>query len=665
MSDDLLTPLGPLFGPNFITIQQNDETGRLFQLEIYPDANNNRLRPNGMAMHYYFVPQRVFLAKKQTAPADFDFSMTLFKGLLTGETTIGIPDEATQGGAVEAGGAFCTFSTTFAVPESVIRGAIEQLRAQDHIRPDEPTPQLGIVPIVENNVTIEVPELVNVGGTKMPFFIGAQGTGKGSVEATGVSTFLVTCNELAAGAIVGSLKKGMSPFTVHYNLKQQFYINACDIIVKVDVDKVFESFSSSISAGGFLGLDSVSFSAAYQNTVTSGGISTQITMNGAVVDDATKKMIETQVEEMRKFAMDMVKKEIFDFNPTPDSPASADRSLFSSIFGGSSVSMKANYQKRSVHLTQALKLNESIAILDTKSGDLNDLQPAITASLDKYLAVVDIGEFFKKLQVAATTNVNWDETLPDGTKLSDPIRSIQLEVGYPDFSAPLGGDGKPNPQFRGQGFHYVTGHKNPDRPSELTVWNGPENGKEIVNVAFLKMDEAVPGWEVDEVILRKTIVYDPSDPRVELASGGTTFVKEVRTKSHAPVISPDEVGYVFVRFMLNRILPDAMQFTLRCKIGNRTDTFNITKANQKNIIWEVFSDRFFNETSASYSIEVTVSSPDITEEDVVYGTPAPVTIALPAGRIKYLPGMALHLPSAPTDKVETINRYLKTFVAVA
>src|SRR5215510_734829 len=104
MSDDLLTPLGPLFGPNFITIQQNDETGRRFQLEVYPDANNNRLKLNGMARHYYFVPQRVFLAKKQTAPAYVDFSMTLFKGLLTGETTIGITDDVTQGGAVEAAG---------------------------------------------------------------------------------------------------------------------------------------------------------------------------------------------------------------------------------------------------------------------------------------------------------------------------------------------------------------------------------------------------------------------------------------------------------------------------------------------------------------------------------------------------------------------------------
>ena len=99
-----LSPLGPLFGPNFTMITQNDETGREFQLQVYPDANNPELRANGRPTHYYFVPKRVFLAKKQTAPADFDFGMTVFKGLLTGETTIGITDDVTAGGAVETGG---------------------------------------------------------------------------------------------------------------------------------------------------------------------------------------------------------------------------------------------------------------------------------------------------------------------------------------------------------------------------------------------------------------------------------------------------------------------------------------------------------------------------------------------------------------------------------
>src|SRR5436190_1868302 len=143
MPTDLLSPLGPLFGPNFITITQNDETGRAFQLEVYPDANNSMLRSNGVPMHFYFVPQRVFLAKKQTAPADFDFGMTLVKGLLTTEGTLGVTDEITAGGDVEVGGGFCTFSTTFAVPESVIRGATQQLRQRQGLGSGDPSPELG------------------------------------------------------------------------------------------------------------------------------------------------------------------------------------------------------------------------------------------------------------------------------------------------------------------------------------------------------------------------------------------------------------------------------------------------------------------------------------------------------------------------------------------
>ena len=46
-------------------------------------------------------------------------------------------------------------------------------------------------------------------------------------------------------------------------------------------------------------------------------------------------------------ALDLVK---HDFNPAPDTPASISRGFFSSVFGGASVSMKANFQRRGVHL---------------------------------------------------------------------------------------------------------------------------------------------------------------------------------------------------------------------------------------------------------------------------------------------------------------------------
>src|SRR5690242_8292417 len=127
MATELVAPLGPLFGPDFVVITQNDETGRTFHLEIYPDANNPVLRNAQVQQHFYYVPQRVFLAKKETAPSDFDFGMTVFKGLITSEDTLG----AGTGGDQEAGGGFCTFSTTFATPDSVIAGAIQQLKQQN------------------------------------------------------------------------------------------------------------------------------------------------------------------------------------------------------------------------------------------------------------------------------------------------------------------------------------------------------------------------------------------------------------------------------------------------------------------------------------------------------------------------------------------------------
>ena len=295
MPNETIMPLGPLFGPNFIIVEENDETGRLFQLNVYPDANNPLLRANGLQTQYYFLPQRVYLAKKQDFPTDFDFGLTVFKGLLTTETNIGVTDANTTDGQISTGGGICSFSTTFAIPDSVINKVTARLKRKDYptrsgferyvkffeIAGGDPTPQLGIVPILENNVTIEVPALQGVGDAKMPYFINAQGAGKGSIEATSISAFLVTLNVIAAGAVGGSLKAGKSPFTVHYNLKQQYYLNACDIHVDIDVDKVFNQFSGAIAAGGFLNIDNASLQVNYQSCVTSGAIKTIIKMDGA------------------------------------------------------------------------------------------------------------------------------------------------------------------------------------------------------------------------------------------------------------------------------------------------------------------------------------------------------------------------------------------------
>ena len=347
LANESIGPLGPQFGPDFILLKVKGEDGQPFELEVYPDANNPLLKKNGLPMQFYFLPQRVYLAKKQNSPKDYDFGMTIFKGLLTTEDTVGVSDAMTSAGEVSTGGGICSFSTTFAIPESVLQGAIDLLKKGSHAAPpakiaplfergaQDPPPLLGIVPILENNVTIEVPHFAD--DRSAPFFVNAQGNGKGSIEASSISSFLVTLNSLAAGAVEGSLQKGVSPFTVHYNLKQMYYINACDIHIDVDLDKVFDQFSMAADAHGFFGHLDASFQSAYQSCITNGGITTTIKMDGAQVDQALKQMIDQRVSDMQTWAIEMMKTEIFSWNPTVDSAATASKTALGGLFGGAAV----------------------------------------------------------------------------------------------------------------------------------------------------------------------------------------------------------------------------------------------------------------------------------------------------------------------------------------
>jgi hypothetical protein len=669
MANLTVTPLGALFGPDFIEVTVNDDTGKSFQLEVYPDANNPLLKANGMATQYYFLPQRVYLAKKQDSPADFDFAMTVFKGLMTSETTVGVTSANTTGGELDAGGGICTFSTTFAIPDSVIPKVCALLKNKEYPPPKnnqahfaydsgDPEPVLGIVPILQNDVTIEVPALQGVGDGKTPFFIDAQGKGKGSIEAQGISSFLVTCNELAAGAIGGMLKNGNSPFTVHYNLKEQFYLNACDIHMIIDVDKVFDSMSVAVSAGGFLGIDSASLQAAYQSCITSGGIQTIIKMDGASIPDDLKQMIDKQIQDMQTNAWNLVKSEIFDWKPTDGGPATADRGPISSIFGGSSVSLKANYQRRGVHMQNDFQIDTTVAVFDTVSGDLNDLQPVIKANLNKYFSIVDIGQFFQKVQVAAVNNISWSEVLPDGTNLRDPIVSAQIEASYPDYTTPMGANNQPNLTTEAQGYHYTLGNASSNGGAQLAAWTA-NNPADVINISFLRLDQQIAAWPADQVKLTKTFVFDADDPRVELSTGGTTISTTQITTDHAPKVTPDDVGYVFVKLMLDRVLPkDNISVTVTFTIGARTDTITIIKANQKNAIWEIFSDKYVGVTSCSYTASATVTGPNFTDDPITWQTAAPIQLALPTGRVKYINPLKISLPPIPPDKVAAINNYI-------
>ena len=365
---------------------------------------------------------------------------------------------------------------------------------------------------------------------------------------------------------------------------------------------------------------------------------------------------------MQTFAMNAVKDQIFDWKPTDGGPATTSGSgggLFGSLFGfGAQVSMKATYQKQSLHFTQELKLDTVVTMTDAKYGDLTDLQPALAAHPEKYLVVYDIGEYFKKIQVAATNAINWSETLPDGTKLSDPITSAMIEVSYPDYTQPLDSAQQPNLKTLGQGFHYLVGQSGAGQAG-LAQWSA-NNPSDIINIAYLRLDQQLPQWPSDQVKVRKTLIFDGNDPRVDLLNNATTVVVETTGNDHTPIITGAEVGYLFTRFFC-RPLPAAVTLTLTTTIGPRTDTITITQANQKNVLWEIFSDKYVAQTSFTYSVQVQVQGPNFTDNPITYQSAAPITVKLPGGRVKYLNAVSLQLPDAPPDQIAQINAYIKNY----
>ncbi|MFI6166191.1 hypothetical protein ACIBCN_05325 [Nocardia sp. NPDC051052] len=672
---DFVSGVGPLFGPDFVVVTVNDETGKRYDVQVYPDAHNPELRQAGQPTQYYFQPSRVYLARKHDTPDEYDFQMTLFKGLLDEESSV-TPEEL-RDAVTEIGGGFCTFSTTFAIPDSVIEGVLQKLKQHEHGMPgprlaqyfnfqaNDPAPVLGIVPITDSAVVCAVPDPAAVGHL---LNMTAQYSGKGSIEQHGISTFLISCNLVAAGAIASALKAGTSPpFTVANTLQEAFYINGVTVVVNIDVDKVYDSFSAAVSSGSFFGITDLEAEYAYSSCVTSGGVTTHITQNGAILDEQTKKWVTENVDMMKKTAMDLVKQEIFDWDPSKtDSKAAANRGWFSQVFGGTSVSLKSTHERRAIHFNQTLILDETIAVSQTVSGDLNDLLPAVRADLNKYLFIIDIGEFFKKIQVAAACQVDFNAP----SELRDPLRAVQLEVGYPDYSRPVE-DGQPNLRMLGQGQHYIPGQLAPSGPVRPAIWTDA-NEADYVNVSFLRLDNPVPGWPTDQVKLRRKLVFDGRDPRVSLSSAMAPHdpaIAEIEelTTSHSQILTAAAVGYIFVRFYLHPAkLPPNITVSITPTIG--ADTYppiSVHQGNQTDALWEVFTDKYDAESEFSYTMKVVVDGVDFLDETIIYSTATPVKVPLPLGRIKYVPLLDAPLPAAPPDKVATIRDYVNRAVASA
>jgi len=146
------------------------------------------------------------------------------------------------------------------------------------------------------------------------------------------------------------------------------------------------------------------------------------------------------------------------------------------------------------------------------------------------------------------------------------------------------------------------------------------------------------------------MTIDAPAPRTSLPAPGLLTMK---------AINRAETVHVFIKFVVDGPnLPENMLINLICTIGQRKDTFAITKLNQDHIIWELFSDKYIDIGSFTYDILVEVTGESFRDEPVLYGTTEPVKVDLPGGRLKYIDPLLLQLPQPTAEQATIIHNYI-------
>jgi hypothetical protein len=145
-------PVGPVFTGGFEEFVIQDEAGEGHTLLFLPDRNNDSLQRERKAPVFYYIPEKVRLARN-AANNDYKFRHIHFVGVFD-ESTAGIDKGETSGGVL-------SLTTTSRFPAAVLKQAEAQVLERFSGRNDKywglrtrVAPQIRIAPITSNQTAI-------------------------------------------------------------------------------------------------------------------------------------------------------------------------------------------------------------------------------------------------------------------------------------------------------------------------------------------------------------------------------------------------------------------------------------------------------------------------------------------------------------------------------
>ena len=148
----MASPQGPVFEGSLEEFAVT-EGGEEYRILYLPDKNNEALQEEGKPPHYYWLPNKLRIARGPNG--DGKFHLTHFSGIQGEDETIGAEEDREVAGGVLA------LTVTGEPPDGVLEQAHEKLRAKFKGKDDrywgwqvDAAPRFGVVPIASNITTL-------------------------------------------------------------------------------------------------------------------------------------------------------------------------------------------------------------------------------------------------------------------------------------------------------------------------------------------------------------------------------------------------------------------------------------------------------------------------------------------------------------------------------
>ncbi|MCI0591577.1 MAG: hypothetical protein L0Y67_08300 [Gammaproteobacteria bacterium] len=537
-------PVGPVFTGGFEEFVLQDERGEGHTLLFLPDRNNEALQRERKAPVFYYIPEKVRLARN-AENNDFKFRHIHFVGVFD-ETTAGIEKGETSGGVL-------SLTTTSRFPPAVLKQAESQILEKFSGRNDKYwglrtriAPQIRIAPINANQTAISslAPDAsgatpgMGTGsaapagggatpggqpagpqpaapdgprsrdaaqlGNRSPWapvqhgrdFRGTQidawawrlqGSGPGSI----------TGGENAYGGVIGPIPSEIvwagfhgtySPLFVSQNLVMPMWSQLMHVKITGNWERIFTHFSAHANARYMW--FSADIKAEFNQLRVNGAIKVEVDIDGTMPGaQEMERMINQRIDLIVQQFTEQAKKVIFD-PPTPQvEPAQASTSgggLFGSLFGGGGgLALKfrrdENYLNLNYEETRYFRYNQPHAISSTLEGFYNEIKSDANAE-NKYFQRLVLGDLNRKIFRIVKPVVNWTDKARNWA--GEPVAFVSVQAGYPTKEGSVGW-----------------------KPATFQKSDSPETTFRPVWIQWRKGEVTTPPaeWEPDETYVKRKI----------------------------------------------------------------------------------------------------------------------------------------------------------------